>query len=106
MQRSCFVIRVKPEKMEEYKERHAAVWPEMLQALTDCGWRNYSLFLRADGLLVGYFESEDLEASRKAMATKEINKLWQADMAPYFDHLEGPFAEEAKLPIEQVFYLP
>ena len=53
MQRGCFVIRVKKDRMEEYKARHAAVWPEMLQALSDSGWRNYSLFLRGDGLLIG-----------------------------------------------------
>jgi L-rhamnose isomerase/sugar isomerase len=45
--------------MAEYVERHRAVWPEMLQAIADAGRRNYSLFLRDDGLLVGYYETDD-----------------------------------------------
>ena len=56
MKRHCFLLRVKPERMEEYRQRHARVWPEMLDALRRCGWRNYSLFLHDDGLLVGYVE--------------------------------------------------
>ena len=53
MERVCFTLQVKPERMAEYRDRHAAVWPEMLDALAGSGWRNYSLFLRDDGLLVG-----------------------------------------------------
>jgi L-rhamnose mutarotase len=54
MQRICFVLQVKPERIQEYKERHRSVWPEMQKALQETGWNNYSLFLRADGLLVGF----------------------------------------------------
>src|SRR4029453_2156820 len=60
MARYCFLLRVRPERMDEYRRRHAAVWPEMLRALADTGWRNYSLFLHDDGLLVGYVEAHDL----------------------------------------------
>ena len=52
--------RSKPDRLEEYRARHAAVWPEMLHALPDTGWHNYSLFLREDGLLIGYLETDDL----------------------------------------------
>jgi L-rhamnose mutarotase len=58
MQRICFVLQVKPEKRQEYKERHRSVWPEMVNAVREAGWNNYSLFLRPDGLLVGYLETE------------------------------------------------
>ena len=63
MARYCFQLQVRPERLAEYRERHRAVWPEMLAALRDTGWRNYSLFLRDDGLLIGYVESDDLAAS-------------------------------------------
>ena len=46
--------------------RHAAVWPDMLRALHETGWHNYSLFLRDDGLLIGYFETPDLDAAAQA----------------------------------------
>ena len=64
MQRICFVLQVKPERIQEYKERHSAVWPEMKKALQETGWSNYSLFLRADGLLVGYLETDSFEEAR------------------------------------------
>jgi L-rhamnose mutarotase len=59
MERVCFVLQVKPERIQEYKERHRVVWPEMQDALRETGWNNYSLFLRHDGLLVGYQNPSD-----------------------------------------------
>lgn len=105
MQRVCFLLRVKTDRLQEYKERHAAVWPDMLQALSETGWKNYSLFLRGDGLLIGYFETEDLEAARAGMATREVNQRWQEDMAPFFEQLEGRHADESMMVIEEVFHL-
>ena len=67
MPRYCFQLQVKPDRIAEYRERHAAVWPDMLRALAETGWRNYSLFLRPDGLLIGYVESDDLAAAQAAM---------------------------------------
>ena len=70
--------------MAEYVERHQAVWPEMQDALRATGWRNYSLFLRSDGLLIGYVEADDLAASQAAMAALDVNTRWQAEMAQFF----------------------
>lgn len=92
--RHCFLLHVRPERVAEYVDVHQRVWPEMLDALRRTGWRNYSLFLReADGLVVGYFESADVDAAQAAMARDEVNARWQAEMAPYFtgeavEHLE------------------
>ena len=77
MKRICFVLQVKPHRLEEYKERHRNVWPEMEAASRETGWNNYSLFLRYDGLLVGYLETEDFESARAGMAKREINERWQ-----------------------------
>jgi len=85
----CFQLQVRPERIAEYRQRHAAVWPEMLQALTNTGWNNYSLFLRADGLLIGYLETADLAAAQTGMAATEVNAAWQAEMGEFFDDLEG-----------------
>jgi L-rhamnose mutarotase len=105
MERVCFLLRVRPDRLEEYKERHKSVWPEMLAALTETGWQNYSLFLRPDGLLVGYFETPDLQAALSGMAAKDVNERWQAQMAPFFVDLEGR-PDEGFLRLEQIFYLP
>src|SRR3989442_419529 len=84
MERVCFLLKVKSERLEEYKKRHEAVWPKMLEALPDNGWRNYSLFLREDGLLVGYLETPDYPSALSGMAGREINQRWQREMAPFF----------------------
>jgi len=66
--RYCFVLRVRPDLLGEYTERHAAVWPDMLRALRQAGWERYSLFARPDGLIVGYVEAEDLDAATEIAA--------------------------------------
>jgi len=81
MQRVCFLLNVRKDKVDEYRHRHAQVWPEMQAALRATGWRNYSLFLRADGLLVGYVETPDFEKARAAMQSYPVNARWQAEMA-------------------------
>lgn len=105
MQRVCFLLKVKPERLEEYKARHQAVWPEMQAALRETGWHNYSLFLRADGLLVGYLETEDFEAARQRMAEREVNERWQREMAPFFEALDGQRPDEGLMTLEEVFHL-
>jgi L-rhamnose mutarotase len=102
--RYCFQLQVRRERLAEYKERHRAVWPEMLAALRDTGWRNYSLFLRDDGLLIGYVEADDLDAARAGMAATEVNARWQAEMAPFFVALDGA-PDEGFTVLEQVFNL-
>lgn len=97
MERVCFTLAVRPERLEEYTARHREVWPEMLDALRAAGWTSYSLFLRPDGLLIGYFECEDYEAAQAAMDATDVNARWQADMAPFFT---GSFSR-----VEEVFHL-
>ncbi|MFD0774910.1 L-rhamnose mutarotase [Streptomonospora algeriensis] len=104
MQRVCFLLKVKPDRLEEYRRRHAEVWPEMKAALSEAGWHNYSIFCREDGLLVGYVETEDFAAAQEAMAATEVNARWQAEMAPFFEGLEGR-PDEQMVPLTEVFHL-
>lgn len=103
--RYCFHLQVRPDRLEEYAERHRAVWPEMLRALADAGWRNYSLFLRADGLLIGYVEADDLAAAQDAMDRTEVNARWQAEMAEFFVDLDGAPPDRGLALLEEVFHL-
>jgi L-rhamnose mutarotase len=89
MDRVCFQLQVRPERIGEYRQRHAAVWPEMLRALKRTGWSNYSLFLREDGLLIGYLETSDLAAARAGMAATDVNNRWQTQMREFFVDLDG-----------------
>ncbi len=106
MKRISFLLKVKTDRIEEYKARHKAVWPEMLEALRRTGWHNYSLFMREDGLMVGYFETpKSLQTAQDGMAKEEINAKWQALMAPYFEALGELKPDESMVELEEVFHL-
>jgi L-rhamnose mutarotase len=105
MQRICFLLQVKRDRLEEYKKRHNSVWPEMRQALHETGWTNYSLFLREDGLLIGYVETEDFQAARAAMEKLEVNARWQKEMSDFFTNPPGVTPDRAMQPLEEVFHL-
>jgi L-rhamnose mutarotase len=102
----CFLLRVRAERLDEYRTRHASVWPEMLDALRDSGWGNYSLFLRDDGLLVGYVECEDFAAAQQAMELTDVNARWQAEMAPFFELPSGERPDTGLERLAEIFHLP
>ena len=104
MKRVGFQFKVRPERQAEYQELHKQVWPEMLQALHNAGWHNYTLFMRADGLIFGYFETEESFAVAQAkMAASEVNTRWQQFMAPFTDSNVRP--DESFLELEEYFHL-
>jgi L-rhamnose mutarotase len=106
MKRVGFLLKVKEELLEEYKKHHEAVWPEMLEALRRTGWHNYSLFMREDGLLFGYFETPNsFQAALDGMAKEAINAKWQEFMAPHFEGIGGKHADEAMIELGEVFHL-
>jgi L-rhamnose mutarotase len=103
MERGCFLARVRPGRLDEYRERHKAVWPEMRAALAAAGWGNYSIFLAADGLLVGYLETDDYAAARRKMAATDVNERWQAEMSGFFV-ADGP-PDQSFTRIHEIFHL-
>lgn len=106
MQRAAFLLKVKADRLDEYKAHHTQVWPEMLQALRDAGWHNYSLFLQDDGLLVGYVETPDgLPATQARMAATAVNTRWQEFMAPFFESPDGARPDELFRELQEVFHL-
>ena len=106
MKRVGFLLKVKPDKLKEYKARHQEVWPEMLDALRRTGWRNYSIFMREDGLLFGYFETpESFQTALAGMAREEVNAKWQEFMAPYFENPGSAHADESMVELEEIFHL-
>jgi L-rhamnose mutarotase len=105
VERVCFLGRIRPDRLAEYRRRHGEVWPEMLDALRAAGWTNYSLFLTDDGLLVGYLETDDYAAALERMAQTGANRRWQADMAPYFADLGGQRPDQGFQRIDEIFHL-
>ena len=104
MKRIGFQFKVRQDRLAEYKEQHTRVWPEMLAALRAAGWRNYTLFARADGLIFGYFETDEgMQAAQTKMAATEINTRWQAFMSPFTDANARP--DESFVELEEYFHL-
>ena len=103
MQRIGFVMRLLPGAEDEYRRRHAAVWPEMLAELKSAGAANYSIFLHGADLF-GYLEVDDLDRFRAYLATSDVNARWQRDMASLIDPLTDP-ATGFHTRIPEVFHL-
>jgi L-rhamnose mutarotase len=105
MERVCFQLQVKPERIGEYVERHRAVWPEMLRAIERSGRRNYSLFLREDGLLIGYYETDDDAESARRLAEDPDTARWEAEAAELFVALPGGRPDQGAPRLREVFSL-
>jgi L-rhamnose mutarotase len=105
MEHVCFTLQVRPEQVAEYRRRHAEVWPEMRQALWDAGWRNYRIYLRDDGLVVGHFETEDYERALAEMDGLAVNTRWQESMAPLVVTAEGRRVDQSLDRLEPIFAL-
>jgi L-rhamnose mutarotase len=104
MKRVGFQFKVRQDRLAEYKEHHKHVWPEMLEALRETGWHNYTLFMREDGLIFGYFETEESLATAQAkMIAKGVNTRWQEFMAPFVDANARP--DETFIELEEYFHL-
>ena len=105
MERVCFQLQVRSDRLEEYRARHRAVWPTMLRALHETGWHNYSLFLRDDGLLIGYLETPSLTDALAGMNSTEVNARWQSEMADFFTDLPGGRPDTGFTRLEEIFHL-
>ena len=100
-ERSAFVLRVRPDRVEEYVEAHREVWPEMLEALRAAGIRNYTIF-RSGNEMFGYFEAGDLAAAAAYLEGQEVSTRWQDAMA---ELLEDRVPDAGPPPLEEVFRL-
>lgn len=103
MERVCFRMQVDPARLDEYIECHRAVWPDMLTALHDTGWTNYSLFADPSGMIIGYLETEDYEVTQREMELKDINAKWQASMSEHF--FAGESFDDGPPRLQEIFHL-
>ncbi|MBM3745808.1 MAG: L-rhamnose mutarotase [Acidobacteria bacterium] len=105
MRRHGQLIRLRPERLEEYKRCHAAVWPEVLATIRVCNIRNYSIFLK-DGLLFACFEyvGDDFAADMARMAADPKTQEWWSIMKPMQDPLETRAPGEWWAEMEEVFH--
>jgi L-rhamnose mutarotase len=105
MKRQGFLFRIRPELKTQFKKDHDTIWPDMLQAIREAGYRNYSLFFRPDGTVFGYFECDDAAQAALYMSKTEVSPRWQRLMEKYFvkndSSAPGPEAED----LEEVFHI-
>jgi L-rhamnose mutarotase len=106
MQRECFLLRIKKDRIQQYLETHQAVWPELLDAIRTSGLRNWSLFIRPDGLVVGYLEGENIQESLRQLGRTEANARWQAHVASFFEGGSGDLNTGGPEWLKQYFHLP
>jgi L-rhamnose mutarotase len=105
MKRYGLVLKVKPEKLEEYKRLHRAVWPEVLETIRQCNMHNYSIYYR-DGYLFSYFEyhGEDFSADMAKMAADPATQRWWAICMPCQEPLPTCAPDEWWAQMEEVFH--
>jgi L-rhamnose mutarotase len=103
LKRVCFVLQLKRRKIAEYKRRHKRVWPELLALLRRTGWHNFSIFVRGDGLLIGYVETPNFKKALAGLGASKVNEKWQKQMARMFETSRRP--DESMRPVEEVFHL-
>ena len=98
-------IGLKPEKYEEYKQYHAAIWPEIAGKITECNIRNYSIFHRG-GFLFAYFEysGTDFKGDMEKMAADPKTREWWDIMKPMQTPVEDRKTDEWWADMEEVFH--
>ena len=105
MYRVCFLMKVKKDQLEAYLAAHEPVWPDMLQAMQDSGIRNYSMFHREDGLLVGYLEAEDPQEALRRCAKADASRRWHEHMDPFFESVAPGLSAGEPLFLSEYFYM-
>jgi len=105
MKRYGMVLKVRPEKFQQYKTLHAAVWPDVLKKIAECNIRNYSIYHK-DGYLFSYFQyvGDDFDADMAKMAADETTQKWWAVCKPCQQPLETRAPGEWWAGMEEVFH--
>ena len=105
MKRYGSVIKVVPEKIEEYKRLHATVWPGVLEMIQKCNIRNYSIYYK-DGYLFSYYEyiGENYVADMDRMAADPETQRWWSVCEPCQQPLETRTQGEWWANMEEVFH--
>ena len=106
MQRVGFMLRVRPDRIEDYRRLHNPIWPELTAALRAAGMRNYTLWLAPDGVEFGYLECDDWAAVCARLADDPTHTRWQEMMREYLlSPQDDAHAGQPVVMLENVFRL-
>ncbi len=106
LQRFGMVARLVPELREEYLELHRSVWPQVEAMITECGIRNFTIFVRGE-VIVGYYEyvGDDYEADQAKMARDATTQQWWARTAPCQLPFDSESPEPNWQPLDEAWHL-
>lgn len=105
MKRYGQIIKIRPEKIAEYKKLHANVWSKVSSMIAECNIKNYSIFLR-DNYLFAYFEyhGTDFESDMAKMAADKTTQEWWSECDPCQEAIKTATKDEWWVTMEEVFY--
>lgn len=105
MKRYGMVIKLRPDKLDEYRKYPAEVWTDVLHMIEQCNIKNYSIYHR-DGWLFGYFEyhGDNFQTDMEKMAADKRTQEWWAIMKPMQIPLETRADGEWWADMEEVFH--
>ncbi len=106
MRRVGWQMQVRKDKVEEYKEAHRNVWPEVLAVLSKHGWHRYSIFMNEDAMVFAYFETDsDFATALAGFASEEVVARWAESIGDLVDLPEGGGPKDVIVELEEVFHL-
>lgn len=105
MKRFGQIIKLRPERIKEYTELHASVWPDVAEAITKSNIQNYSIYLKEETLFA-YLEyvGDDFEADMKEMADNPIIQKWWGVCKPCMLPIETREEGEWWANMEEIFH--
>ncbi len=103
MKRLAFKMKLNPGMKEEYKKRHAAIWPELKKLLHDSGVRDYSIFLDEETNTLFAVQKVEGEGGSQDLGQTEIVQKWWAYMADIME--TNSDNSPVSIPLEEVFYM-
>lgn len=87
MERLCFTFTIRPGTEDEYQRRHDEIWPELVEAISESGFTNYSLF-RRDLQVTAYAECvPDVATVFGRLGSYEVNQRWSVWFEDVIDSL-------------------
>ena len=84
MQRIAFALPIKPDRIDDYRRTHGAVWQELQDENTTAGIRNYTIVL-FNNHAIGFLECEDWDAATAYLDKSEVQARWQAEHEDILD---------------------
>ena len=102
MERLAFKMKLKPACQEEYRRRHAQVWPEILQLLKETGVSDYSIFLDEETDILFAVQKVSGESNSQQLGYVEVQQRWWSYMADIME--VNPDDSPISIPLPEVFH--